>query len=573
MIGVLLYRYLLFFFLCASASQAQAFSPIGQPGPREGETGNSFQGPFATQDGESSEEKGLAAEFSGSMDEALSALEEDPRHRFQGNLRLFSPTLEKEFESTLKGDLRFVDEEDPGTDGPALQRADLGSWLFTLRYKRNQIEAGDLRLWESSLLTQPNLVRRGIRASTDLLGTELHLFTLHPQSILGLRRGAGGDLPKQRLQGASLSRQILPDGALRWKATFLTGEYRSPSDASAGSTYSLLATSSLFQGQLQGEGEVAFSRFALGSHPLSSPAGDHAWRIRVGGKTRRIHLDSEYQRVGRDFTSLAHPSLQKDQAGFTLSAYASLEPVGLALNFSQTHDNIEKSLLSPRVTQNLLGATFSMGLPARPALSFTYTRSEQNSSLEPDTMAPFRVITDTFAGKLSYSRPTWSASLIPSLSLQDAREGAPNDVAVLNITARSSVTPSSSLALVPSLSFTRVTNRDSDRSTGTLLATLAGSVILIPEMLAFETQSSLNRTRTDHGLTDRWSFNSLARISFNFGQFLFHHGRQALSLKVNYHQTYDRVVPTDHEEGVGFYLTYEIFTPSSLLPLSRWGKN
>lgn len=538
----------------------------------------SIEWSFTVRDWKALEEGSLEAELSEALEVAMDKSRgDDPRWKSQGNVRLGSRILERDFESTLNGNIHVIDQAGPGTGGPTPHVADLTDWLFMTRYRQQKIEVGDLQLSEGFFLTGESYARRGVRASAELFGVELHLFGVQTQPTIGFRDAAGVSHPDRRIHGVSLARAILPDNALRVKATFLEGDERQPSSfhigssegGKRGSAYSFIMSSSLLEGMLRGEAEGAVSRFDPDIADPFRRRDDHAWRVKAGGSAWKVDLDGEYSRVGRSFGSLANPTLVPDREGFKAWGSSAMQPFSLNANFSQFHDNISDDRVIPRITQRLFAATFGLTTTDYPALMFTYQRSEQNSSREPAGLPPFKVATDTFSGSLSYSRPTWTMSIVPSYSIQDTREGTNPDTETLNVTWGVSLNPDPSLSVGPSFGFTKVSDRTSDVSTDTFLATLTGRWTIIADLLTFDTQGSYTRSTADDGSTDQWNVNGLARLSLSLERFLFNHGKQTLSIRANYNRTLDRVNPTNSVAEVGVFAVLDLAIPVPILPLRR----
>jgi hypothetical protein len=554
--------------------------------------GEPIQWSFKVRDYAALEEGSLDVEGSLTYEQAARRLQEtDPHWNLFGNVKVSGRASERGVVATLDGNLRYIDAEGPGPPGPGRtprNNFDLADFLFTLSKDPHKLQLGDVQVTESFLSTGGSFSRRGGLLAADILGTEVHLFSVRSNSIVGFDYGLGVNDPNKRIQGASIARDVLPDKALRMKVTYLDGENASPQSFNTGSAeggqrgdlVSASATSSLFGNKLRGEAEVAFSRFDANTADEFGRRSDSGIRVRMDTTLwEKLNLGAEYQRLGLYFQSIANPYFVRDREGFTLSANAPWGPTQYTLGFSQAHDNVRDDPLLPRIEQRTYAAAWGLQITDYPSLTLGYNRSEQESTREPAGFARVDTVTDAFNAGVAYSQPTWNANLNGGYSIQDNHNGTtPPDTTSWNAMLGVGYRPIPNLNLAPSVGFTRsrtevtdlLTNTVRDVSTDIYLATLMANIPIIPDILNFDSQSSFNRLVADDNSTKMNVFTGIFRLSLSLERLLLNYGKQTVSVRYNYNHTEDLINPINSREQWGVFVIVDLLAPIPLLP-PGWG--
>jgi len=535
---------------------------------------------FSVRDYSALEEGSLDVEGSLTYEQAAKRVQEtDPHWNLAGNVKISGRASERGVVVTLDGNLRYIDAEGPGPPGPGQtprNNFDLADFLFTVSKDPHRFQLGDVQVTESFLSTGSSFSRRGGLLKVDLFGTEVHLFQVRSNSIVGFDHGLGIHDPDERIQGASVARDLLPDKALRMKVTYLDGENASPQSFNTGSAeggqsgdlFSVSATSSLFGQKLRGEAEVAFSRFDANIADEFGRRGDSGIRVKVDTTLwEKLNLGAEYKRIGLYFQSIANPNFVRDREGGNVSANTQWGPSRYTLGFSQEHDNVGDDPLLFRIEQRTYVAAWGLQITDYPSLTLGYYRSEQRSTQEPVGFARVDTVTDAFNAGVAYSQPTWNATLNGGYSIQDNHNGTtPPDTTLWNLMLGAGYRPTPNLNLAPSFGFTRSSNRVTDVAIDTFLPTLTANVALIPEILVFDSQSSFTRTVADDDSTKSNSFTGIFRLSLSLERFLLNYGKQTVSLRFNYNRFDDEINPVSSQEQWGVFFIVDLLAPLPLLP-------
>ena len=553
------------------------------PDPGSG-GGEPIQWSFKVRDYGVLEEGSLDVEGSLTYEQAARRLQEtDPHWNLAGNVKISGRASERGVVVTMDGNLRYIDAEGPGPPGPGQtprNNFDLADFLFTVSKGPHRFQLGDIQVTESFLSTGSSFPRRGGLLTVDLFGTEVHLFSVRSNSIVGFDYGLGIHDPDRRVQGASVARDLLPDKALRMKVTYLDGENASPQSFNTGSAeggqsgdlFSVSATSSLFGQKLRGEAEVAFSRFDANIADEFQRRSDTGVRLKVDGTLwEKLNLGAEYKRIGLNFQSIADPNFVRDREGGAVLADTQWGPSRYTLGFSQEHDNVRDDPLLPRIEQRTYAASWGLQITDYPSLTLGYNRSEQRSTREPVGFARLDTVTDAFNAGVAYSQPTWNANLSSGYSIQDNHNGTtPPDTASWNLTLGAGYRPTPNLNLAPSFGFTRSSNRVTDVAIDTFLPTLTANVAIIPEILVFDSQSSFSRTVAEDNSTKSNSFTGIFRLSLSLERFLLNYGKQTVSIRLNYNRTDDEINSVNNRDQWAVFFIVDLLAPLPLLP-PGWG--
>jgi hypothetical protein len=539
---------------------------------------------FSVRDYAALEEGSLDVEGSLTYEQAARRVQEtDPHWNLAGNVKVSSRVSERGVVATLDGNLHYIDAEGPGPPGPGKtprNNFDLADFLFTLSKDPHKLQLGDVQVTESFLSTGGSFPRRGGLLATDIFGTEVHLFSVRSNSIVGFDYGLGVNDPNKRIQGASVARDLLPDKALRMKVTYLDGENSSPQSFNTGSAeggqrgdlVSVSATSSLFGQKLRSEAEVAFSRFDANVADEFGQRSDSGIRVKVDGTLwEKLNLSAEYKRLGLNFQSIANPNFVRDREGGTVSADTQWGPSRFTLGFSQEHDNLRDDPLLPRMEQRTYTASWAFQVTDYPSLTLGYNRSEQRSTREPAGFAKVDTATDAVNAGVAYTQPTWNVNLNGGYSIQDNHSGAtPPDTTTWNAMLGAGYRPTPRLNLAPSFGFTRTNNRGTDVTTDTYLPTLTANFVLIQDMLVFDSQSSFIRTVADDNSAKLHVYTGIFRLSLSLERLLLNYGKQTVSVRYNYNHTEDLINPINSREQWGVFVIVDLLAPIPLLP-PGWG--
>lgn len=546
--------------------------------------GEPIEWSFAVRDYAALEEGSLDVEGSLTHEQAARRVQAtDPHWDRAGNVKVSSRVSERGVVATLDGNLRYSEAEGSGPPGAAKaprQNFDLANFSFTVGKGPQQLQLGDVQVMESVLSTGASFPRRGGLLTADLLGTEVHLFQVRSNALVGFDHGLGMSDPTKRIQGASVARDLLPDKALRMKVTYVDGENASPQafntgsaeGGQAGDLISTSASSSLFGQKLRSEAEVAFSRFHANVADEFGRRSDWGMRVKVDGTVfDKLNVGADYQRIGLNFQSIANPNFVRDREGGTVSATTQWGPTRYTLGFSQAHDNVRDDPLLPRIEQRTYMASWGLQVPDVPSLTLGYNRSEQRSTREPAGFNRLGTSTDAVTGGVGYSRPTWNANVNGGYAIQDNHAGtSPPDTTSWNALLGLGFRPFPNWNLAPSFGFTRSRIKTTDVSTDTYLATLTANIPLVSDILVFDSQSSFNRTMTSNRSTEMNVFTGIARLSLSLERFLLNYGKQTISIRFHYNRTDDLINPMNTRQQWGAFLIIDLFAPLPLLP-PGWG--
>lgn len=542
----------------------------GQPG--EPVTWN-----FEVRDYQALQEGSLDTKLSGTYELAPDRLNRhtDPKWKASANLGVQGRVAEGDFEAKGESSFRYVDQDRATPAGSTSRQIDMANGLVTLGYRDNRVEAGDVAISESWLTTGDSFARRGLKLKGLFAGTEVHLFAARVQPVIGLIHLSGVEDADDRVTGVSISRPLIGDDTLRLKLTVLDGQTTNPAGFNVGSaepgakatTYSALLSSKLPHG-LTGELEFARSWSRVAALDELSWKSNDAWRLKLASQIgERVKLTGLYSRIGRDFASLANPTIVRDREGPSLEANATFGPTSWKLSVARTFDNVENRHLLPRLVEWLGGATLGLTLPDYPILTLTYSRSDQHTERRAEGVARKELVTDTLALALSLNRGKWNVALSPSYSYQNPRDAnADSDNFALSLTM--GFTPVTWLTVSPSYTWNRQANLGTHLVTSTHTPTLTTKAQLLPEVLSIDTQTTYTATADNQRTAHNQNLSALLRISWSLKRLLGGGDFEpVLSTRLNYNRNRDAVTRSGKEE-FGVFLVVDIGASLQVLPMT-----
>jgi hypothetical protein len=573
----------------------------------EGQPSSSSAWRFSLRDYAALEQGTLGFVGSGSYEQAIhTVLATDPNWHASAEAQLEGQLVEGRLRGSEEFAVRYV-KQGPGTPATKQNDFELSSQLLSAQYALEGGEArfdlGDIGIRESALTTGSSFARRGSQIGGSFGAAQLRLFAADALPLFGFSNFTGLQDSDQRVQGGSLSYPLFGD-TLRVQATALGGRSfprnplpqdvltpipptlpgQSPPEAyNVGSstggldaqTYSLALASDLLDGKLRAEAEGAWGKRVLFAPNSSSPEkdsrgwqGDPAWRARVEGDFFGVRAGAEYQYVGADFASAANPTLVSDRRDALLDLQTSTGPAAWSLRAARGNDDVSGAAGTPRTTEWRLEPSVSLGILDYPSLTLSYLRSVQTVD-DPLAGQPDDIRTQGISLGVTYFTPLWFASLVPSYESQVAHD-PDTRTSFEALTFAAGYTPTSWLSVSPSYTLIRAHDRATDALTESNVPTLTAHVELMPELLAFDVQSSYSSTRDDRDTIDTTFISGLAQLSLSLKRYFPGGLAPAVGLRTRYARTLDHLQPANESRGWGVFLYVDLFAPFGLLPEPRF---
>lgn len=233
-------------------------------------------------------------------------------------------------------------------------------------------------------------------------------------------------------------------------------------------TQSVLAVSSLFQGTLLGEGELAYTPSDPQSVEGRGNTQSGLLRLRLSGTQGGLRYGITYRTAGKYFVNLP------DQATREVWGEWGVGVARIRSSLTETWNNVDKDPTQSRLTQTQERVSLAITPLGWPEFSLAFARSSIASSLEPQGVLPQRNQVDTVEGALSYTSATWTTKLSSLYSLNNDRLRAGAETVGLTHALSGSYRPTTSLMIAPSLSW----REDWQRWSGVQINTASASLSL-----------------------------------------------------------------------------------------------
>ena len=296
-------------------------------------------------------------------------------------------------------------------------------------------------------------------------------------------------------------------------------------------TQSVLATSSLFQGTLLGEGELAYTSPDPQSVEGRGNSQYGLLRLGLSGTHGGLRYGITYRTAGKYFVNLP------DQATREVWGEWGVGVARIRSSFTETWNNVEKDPTRSRLTQTQERVSLAIAPPAWPELSLAFARSSIASSLEPQGVLPQRNQVDTVEGALSYTSATWTTKLSSLYSLNSDRLRGGAETVGLTHALSGSYRPTTSLMIAPSLSWREDWQRWSGVQIDTASASLSLSYTPSTEF-TLTTVGSWSQAHSSDQLVDRRAYNAKSVFTWTYQGGLV---RRSLSFEAGYAHSLDAI--------------------------------
>ncbi len=242
-------------------------------------------------------------------------------------------------------------------------------------------------------------------------------------------------------------------------------------DSDRPQTKGIGAASTWLKGQLRAEGEVANN--ATNDAGMASridqrdDGSKRMVRMALAGTNGPFRYGINYRSAGKAFFNSPDQTVREmwGEWGFGL--------VKLRSSSGQTWNNVDLEPTRSRIEQHFNRVGISLGKPAWPEFSLTYSRSTLTSSFDPAGTAPQRSHSNSMEAAIAYAGLTWNARLASSLILtnDEIRNGA--ETSALSQTFTGIFRPINTLAIAPTLSYRTETQGWSGAKIHTPMASLS----------------------------------------------------------------------------------------------------
>jgi hypothetical protein len=478
-----------------------------------------------------------------------------PDSKVEGNLRSDTKIREGPWESTFTTNLRYFDQNLPSS---YIQKGfTVANWLFTGSYSKDlmklKTEIGDVMVNET-MYTVSNLARRGGVLAFQYDNVQLSAFSVRSEQVFGMKGGTGIEgTSDDHILGASGGIHFY-DRKLRFKGVYATGGEPSgsfgistTSGKKKGDVIGFLITSDFFQNKLRTEIEAGFSKFDPDTSDEFGSRNDKAYKLKAGGSLGIYNYEAAYEYIGRDYAVVGNQMIQKDKEGVSFVNSINLFPHAVNLNFSRYNDNVRGDDLFPRIVncQAMLDYSFSK-IPNLP-IGFSYMKSIQDSTREPNKYYELNMHTDMIAGRVNYMKDRLNVGFQTSYSQQDDRTKGNNDTKTLTF----SLIPSyniTNISFSPAFSYNRSEFPQRDLHTDTYTVNLDLRTRFFRERASFDIGSSYNVMKADDGSMNNKTLNSNFRLAYAFRNFLKGYVNPTVALRGTHLKVTDKVYSQSNKD-------------------------
>lgn len=498
------------------------------------------------------------------------------REKVEVSLQPSASAVEGAWELGLSGNLRYFTQELIGVDGTAYAdpnappegEVNLMDYLLQLKYTGGdfgiETAVGQVQL-DVTPATVSGLSRRGARVGLRWRGASVGLFDVQNESIWKFNLAGIGSDPVTHLYGATGGLKLLED-RVELKAVWVEGgepgRTLGVSDAPGGkrgAVYGAALLTDFFSGRLRTEVEADWSRFDPDAGDDLVAKKDEAWHAKLDGAWGMLTYQGLYERVGRNYASVASTGVQGDREGWSAGVTASPGVNVVALTLARSGDNVDGDPLFARTVSWQGGVDWSLNWSQVFPVGVAWQRGVQESEDEPEGMEPAKVVTDTVTGRGTLTLAPFTLGIQVSQSRQEDESGAGVDTRSTSY-ALSPALALGAVNLGGGLTLTQAENMATKIRQDDWLANVTAGARFLEQRASVDVGASYQVSRAADDSVDSTRVSGTARAAYAFKLWLL---EPTIALRAEYADGRDRVADTDTEEyavflelGASLPLTY-----------------
>ena len=458
--------------------------------------------------------------------------------RANGNIRVFTSYDKNDLRVNFDSNFSYTNTPYEGN-----KNIDLSNMALSINKGNHTLTAGDININESEYSVS-GLGRRGMEYSFNNQKMYLHVFDVNTQQPLGFQ---GFGFPKSQISifGGAMGYKLFKD-AVSLKAIYLTGKddpsagrnvgYDSFTTARKGSVIALVEETMLFQNKVVLNGEFARSGYDGDLDDEQDIISDNAWRLGGNVALSIFSLSGNYHHIGKDFNPIGYQYFTNNKKGYDTNLGLNFGKVSLNGTYAFTRDNVEDDPTEATTNNTNMNSSLMWMISDKVSFNFGYSRNKQKTSIL-QGMIPYDQdsLTGQFTGSLSMML---SGAANISLSVTNSGMSSKNNPQMdnLNLTVNlgGSLRAGNILAIMPSFSYSEMTNKFLDETTRTYNTFINTEINFIQQVLALSFNGSY--TRSEGGpMTDSSTFNILGNLNLSL-QRIINLGNIILSLRGNYNR-------------------------------------
>ncbi len=463
---------------------------------------------------------------------------DDTKTRANGNIRVFTTYNKNDLGVNFDSNFSYTNTPYEGS-----KNMDLSNMVLSITKGSHTLTAGDININESEY-TVSGLGRRGMEYSFNNQKAYFHVFNVNTQQPVGFQ-GFGFPKNQIRIFGGAVGYKFF-NNAISLKAVYLTGKddpglggnvgFDSFTQARKGNVIAVVEEIMLFQNKLVLSGELARSEYDGDLNDGQDALADNAWRLGGNVAAGILSFGGNYRHIGKDFNPIGYQYFTNDKKGYDTNLGLTLGRLTLNGTYAFTRDNVKSDPAEATTNNNNLNSSLMWMISDKVSFNFGYSRNKQNTSVL-QGLIPFSQdsLTDQFMG--SFSMMLTRAANI-SLSVTNSGMSSKNNPQMdnLNLTVNmgGSLRAGEFLSILPSFSYSEMTNKFTDEITRTYNTFFNAELYFIQQVLSLSFNGSY--TKSEGGpMANSNTFNIMGNLNLNL-QKIIKVGNITLSLRGNYNR-------------------------------------
>ncbi|HBI47129.1 MAG TPA: hypothetical protein DDX93_00125 [Smithella sp.] len=507
-----------------------------------------------------------------------------PSSKIEGNLASESRVKEGPWNVSLTTNVRYFDQDIPVTD-PLKKGFNVANWLFTGNYEKDRVKmklsAGDIMINETPY-TIAGFSRKGTMFNGEAGPVYANVFSARSAQTYGVDGGIGiGNVNEDHIFGASAGVKLF-ENKVDVRTIYVTGTDPSASGLPAsitppstqsnvygnstttgnkqGDVVGFLLTTDFLQNRLRTEMEADFTRYDPDNSDEFEKRSSSAYRAKIGGAVNWFTYDALYEYIGKYYGVIGNPSLAKDRQGFSLQSGINLSDQNLSVMASRYSDNVESDPLFPEIVSTQGNVSYQFNKIPYVPLGFTYQKILQESSKEPVGGTRIDTSTDTYSGRIGFTKGSFSVNFSPSYSI--INDKTPADADTTNIVyAAMAAYALPNLSIAPAFTWSKTRNHATNVWTDTFVYNLDFRSRFFHDRISFDTGGTYTASTADNNSVDSGTWNARATLAYRLNDHLKTFVKPTVGLRFSYLKTDDKINVAMNKDEFSLFVVLEAAIP------------
>jgi hypothetical protein len=327
-----------------------------------------------------------------------------------------------------------------------------------------------------------------------------------------------------------------------------------------GDVVGFLLTTDFLQNRLRTEMEADFTRYDPDNSDEFEKRSSSAYRAKIGGAVNWFTYDALYEYIGKYYGVIGNPSLAKERQGYRMQSGINLSDQNLSVMASRYSDNVESDPLFPEIVSTQGNVSYQFNKIPYVPLGFTYQKISQERSTERVRRPCIDTSTDTYSGRIGFTKGSFSVNFSPSYSIINDKTPADADTTNIGYAAMAAYALPN-LSIAPAFTWSKTRNHATNVWTDTFVYNLDFRSRFFHDRISFDTGGTYTASTADNNSVDSGTWNARATLAYRLNDHLKTFVKLTVGLRFSYLKTDDKINVAMNKDEFSLFVVLEAAIP------------